>query len=184
MDASTRLSTHYTVGDLIKTSTGIPNMPPESYLPNLRALANVLELLRQIDTFTIVSGFRSPAVNAAVGGAEASYHSEGLAADIIPDNISNQEFFYRIHNNPKFRNAVGEYIFYPLEHRSIHVSSPTAFKVGVALKELPGGSYAPADIGYDSSWKMELPGGAPLYLGLALGLGLVLFAVYQSRKVA
>lgn len=194
MDASTQLSPNYTVGDLIRTSTGIPNLPTDDYLPNLRALANVLELLSQIDTFTINSGFRSPAVNAAVGGEPNSYHSEGLAADILPDNISNQEFFYRIHNNPRFRNAVGEYILYPLSHGTIHVSAPTPNKVGFAIVQEADGSYRHHDdIPYDDRYVLpessgdyslpSLPASAPIYLGLALGLALVLFAVYKSRTM-
>lgn len=197
MDASTQLSPNYTVGDLIRTSTGLPNMPTDDYLPNMRALANVLELLRQIDTFQIESGFRSPAVNKAVGGEPASYHSEGLAADILPDHISNQEFFYKIHNNPRFRNAVGEYILYPLEHGTIHVSAPTTTKVGFAIIQDASGYHHETDIPMDPRYVIadttsqddspslpELPANTTMYVGLALGLALILFAVYRARTYA
>jgi len=184
MDASTRLSPSYTVRDLIGTSTGIANLPTNDYLPNLRALASVLELLREIDTFTIVSGFRSPAVNAAVGGSDYSFHSDGLAADILPDNMTNQEFWRRIHNNPRYRNAVGEYIFYPLSHGTIHVSAPTPLKVAYDLRQEPDGSYVRSGIPYDSTYSFEMGASTPLYLGLALGLGLILFAVYRARRIA
>lgn len=169
-------------------------MPSEDYLPNLKAIANVLELLTQIDSFTIVSGFRSPAVNAAVGGEPNSYHSEGLAADILPDHITNQEFFYRIHNNPQFRNAVGEYILYPLDHGTIHVSAPTPTKVGFAIVQGADGVYHHEDVPFDDRYAMStsmLPSyedgsylpGAKTYLALALGLGLILFAVYSTRRL-
>lgn len=192
MDASTQLSPNYKVGDLIRTSTGIPNLPTDAYLPNLRALAQVLETMRQVDSFTIVSGFRSPAVNAAVGGEPASYHSEGLAADILPDHMTNQEFFYHIHNTPRIRNAVGEYILYPLAHGTIHVSAPTPSKVGFAIVQGADGGYHHEDVPFDSSYNLDnlsadsggfdLSENAPMYLGLALALALVLFAVYKSRS--
>src|ERR1035437_3354155 len=156
MDVSTQLSPNFTVADLIVTSTGIPNVPDDSYLPNLTALANVLELLRQIDTFTVVSGFRSPAVNASVGGADYSYHSDGLAADILPDNISNQDFWQHIHNTPRFSNALGEYIYYPLSHRTIHVSTPTAAKVNFDLMQNAAGTYVRSNIAPEPSYNMDL----------------------------
>ncbi len=44
---------------------------------------------------TIISGFRTPASNAACGGASGSLHLKGLAVDIIMDNIprENQKIF-------------------------------------------------------------------------------------------
>lgn len=39
----------------------------------------------------ITSGYRCPAHNAAVGGAKASYHMKGMAADIMIDGVSPQE---------------------------------------------------------------------------------------------
>jgi uncharacterized protein YcbK (DUF882 family) len=35
----------------------------------------------------IVSGYRSPAHNAKVGGAKSSYHTKGMAADIMVDGV-------------------------------------------------------------------------------------------------
>lgn len=195
MDASTQLSPNYTVGDLIKTSTGLPNMPDDSYLPNLTALANVLEYLAAIDSFTIESGFRSPAVNAAIGGAGDSYHSDGLAADILPDNLTNQDFFRYIRSTPRFANAVGEYIFYPLSHGTIHVSAATAQKQNFPLS-MTNGSYTSDPSTYpapDPTYNLDAnPGAAQsqvaaaqgtrnTYIFMAIGLAVILGAVAYAR---
>ena len=57
-------------------------------------LCNVLERLRaQLGdrAISIVSGFRSPAHNEAVGGATNSQHMQGRAADITVDGILPRE---------------------------------------------------------------------------------------------
>ena len=52
-------------------------------------LIEILESLRQFigKPITIVSGFRTNAYNHKIGGAERSYHTQGMAADIYA-NIS------------------------------------------------------------------------------------------------
>jgi len=56
----------------------------------LRPLCLVLERLREElghRSITIVSGYRSPSHNAAVGGAKQSQHMAGRAADITADGV-------------------------------------------------------------------------------------------------
>lgn len=65
---------------------GIPNLPNPPQIENLRKLCEkVLQPVR--DNFgapiTVTSGFRSTALNKAVGGASGSQHLKGEAADII-----------------------------------------------------------------------------------------------------
>lgn len=65
---------------------GIGNEPNDQQIDNLRRLAQVLELVRSnLDghPIKINSGFRSPQVNAAVGGSRISAHMDGRAADFI-----------------------------------------------------------------------------------------------------
>jgi hypothetical protein len=84
---SPRLSRYYTLARLTHSDTarerGIDNTPPASLLPNLRRLARGLDRIRLLlgHPLDISSGYRSPALNAAVGGARNSQHSQGLAAD-------------------------------------------------------------------------------------------------------
>ena len=85
------LSQHFKLGELCKTKTGIENVPNEEQVNNLKRLCGWLEQLRRRwnnlygegdDPIVINSGFRSPAVNKAVGGVSTSNHLTGCAVDI------------------------------------------------------------------------------------------------------
>jgi hypothetical protein len=82
-----RLSRYYTLARLVHSDTarerGIDNAPPPELIPNLRLLARGLDRIRLLlgHPLDISSGYRSPALNAAVGGARKSQHSQGFAAD-------------------------------------------------------------------------------------------------------
>jgi len=84
---SPRLSSYYTLARLTHSDTarerGIDNAPPPELLPNLRRLARGLDQVRRLlgHPLVITSGYRSSALNAAVGGAPKSQHAQGLAAD-------------------------------------------------------------------------------------------------------
>ncbi|MCZ7566916.1 MAG: D-Ala-D-Ala carboxypeptidase family metallohydrolase [Burkholderiales bacterium] len=83
----TRLSHHFSLAGLTRSETarrhGIDNRPPPEIVPNLRLLACGLDEVRQLlgHRLRVSSGYRCPALNAAVGGARTSQHCEGLAAD-------------------------------------------------------------------------------------------------------
>ena len=86
-----RLSPHMTLAELTKTKTGIKNVPNEAQVENLKRLCGWLEMLRDEwnrrygegdDPIVINSGYRSEAVNRAVGGVSGSNHLTGCAADI------------------------------------------------------------------------------------------------------
>ena len=81
-----KLSDHFTIGELTKTSAkGIDNTPSHAAVLNLKNLCeNWLEELRQRYNKPILinSGFRSEAVNKAVGGEKGSNHLTGCAVDI------------------------------------------------------------------------------------------------------
>ena len=85
------LSEHFTLAELTKTKTGIDNVPNEEQVKNLKRVCKWLEKLRKRwnniygegdDPIIINSGFRSPEVNKAVGGATLSNHLTGCAVDI------------------------------------------------------------------------------------------------------
>ena len=88
-----RLSQHFTLGELCKTSvkTADGNIPSHVHIENLQRVCSWLEMLR--DEYNrrygegnapiiINSGYRSPAVNKAVGGVATSNHLAGCAVDI------------------------------------------------------------------------------------------------------
>ena len=86
-----RLSPHFTLGELTKTKTKIENVPNEAQVENLKRLCGWLEMLRSEynqrygegdDPIIINSGYRSEAVNRLVGGVAGSNHLTGCAVDI------------------------------------------------------------------------------------------------------
>jgi len=83
-----QLSAHFTLEDLSFSDTardcGLDNTPPPEALENLRRLAEGLEEVRSLlgAPLEISSAYRCVALNEAVGGARASHHVQGWAADI------------------------------------------------------------------------------------------------------
>ena len=92
MNKNMKLSEHFTLGELTKTSfkTEDGNIPSRVVIENLRNLCeNWLEDLRySYNTLShkggviINSGYRSPEVNRLAGGAPTSNHLTGCAVDI------------------------------------------------------------------------------------------------------
>ena len=89
------LSEHFTLAELTKTKSGIDNVPNEEKIENLKRVCRWLERLRKQwndrygslspdsdEPIIINSGFRSEAVNKAVGGSPTSNHLTGCAVDI------------------------------------------------------------------------------------------------------
>lgn len=91
--ADAQLSPHFRLSELVVTSSGLPNVPGWRDLLNLRQLAvGTLEPIRELlgVPLRITSGFRSAAVNRAVGGSSTSQHMAGLAADIVPIGMDSE----------------------------------------------------------------------------------------------
>lgn len=90
-----KLSENFSLDEFVKTSTGIDNIPTPEVVERLRALVkNVLQPLRTYlgKPIRITSGYRSPAVNAAVGGSsKTSQHMRGEAADFQVEGMTNQQ---------------------------------------------------------------------------------------------
>lgn len=84
-----QLTKHFDLAQLTRSSVaqarGLSNEPPPELLPRLILTAEMLERIRStLDAPVIVtSGYRSPQVNIAVGGATSSDHTQGHAADIV-----------------------------------------------------------------------------------------------------
>ena len=98
-----KLTEHFTLEELTASNTAkakhIDNNPPEDIVANLKALCeNVLEPLRNIygKPMQISSGYRSPALNKAVGGASTSQHCKGMAADLDCGSVSANKALWNI----------------------------------------------------------------------------------------
>ncbi len=93
-----QLSEHFTLEELTTSEAaarqGLSNEPTGEALENLKRLAEFLEDVRALvgKPIRINSAYRSPEVNAAVGGSKTSQHCFGCAADIrvpgmTPDEV-------------------------------------------------------------------------------------------------
>ena len=89
--SSIKLSEHFSLAEMCKTSVKYKNVPNEVQVENLKRLCSWLEMLRSEwnrrygegnDPIIINSGFRSEAVNNVIGGVATSNHLTGCAADI------------------------------------------------------------------------------------------------------
>lgn len=84
-----RLTEHFSYEELthseLAVRRGLDNAPPANVLPRLIATARELERVRALleRPMIVTSGYRSPAVNRAVGGSRTSAHCEGYAVDFI-----------------------------------------------------------------------------------------------------
>ena len=84
-----QLTQSFSLEALIHSETaarrGIDNSPAGDVIVNLKRLAEGLEAVQSLlgHSIQISSGYRCPELNAAVGGAGKSQHTQGLAADIV-----------------------------------------------------------------------------------------------------
>lgn len=87
------LTKHFTLPELTVTQQRADNTPSQSVIDNLRKTAELLEEVRAIwdKPIIVTSGYRSPEVNRAVGGAQHSQHVVGQAADFLVPGLTPRE---------------------------------------------------------------------------------------------
>lgn len=140
-DPSMQLSSGFTLADLTVTNTGINNMPEnDQVLQNLYELADLLEWIRAtIGDFVVHSAYRNSEVNSKVGGASASLHTTGKAADIEPKGMTLTEMFGRL-IQPDVASRFGE-IAIKASQGTLHISTPDP-RVGTGkIMKMTGGKY-------------------------------------------
>lgn len=78
------MARYFKFKELISTSTGLDNVPDWDTIENLKTLASFLDKVRVTygKPIRVNCAYRSPEVNAKVGGVATSAHLKGLAADI------------------------------------------------------------------------------------------------------
>jgi hypothetical protein len=111
-----QLTENFSLNEMIKSETalrhGLDNNPDETIIENLRTLCTyVLQPLRTAygRPITVNSGYRAPAVNAAVGGSKTSDHCRGQAADIEIAGVANADLANYIAQYFKFTQLILEF---------------------------------------------------------------------------
>lgn len=110
-----KLSKNFSLSELTKsqsaTRLGIDNTPSMTVIDNLQALVdNILQPVRDAHgPVSITSGYRSPDLNAAIGGSRNSDHTRGQAADFEVATMSNKDLAEWIRDNLKFTQLILEF---------------------------------------------------------------------------
>lgn len=106
------LSANFTLKELTVTRLSIDNTPDDATIENLKLLCEmVLQPVRNHfgKSVTVNSGYRSPEINAAVGGSKTSDHCKGQAADIEIDGLPNPELAQWIMENLDYTQLILEF---------------------------------------------------------------------------
>ena len=109
------LTKNFAYQEMIKSSTadrlGISNDATREHVVNLVNLCNfILQPVREeFGPVRINSGYRSPALNKAVGGSKTSQHCNGEAADFESSRISNPELATWIAKHLDFDQLILEF---------------------------------------------------------------------------
>lgn len=110
------LTKNFTLNELTQSETalrkGLNNAPTQDVITALQTLAvNVLQPVR--DHYgrgvKVNSGYRSPEVNASVGGSKTSDHCKGMAADIEIPGLPNVELAKYIRDALQFTQVILEF---------------------------------------------------------------------------
>ena len=140
------LSPNFTLAEMTRTgqsALAVKNAnEAHPYIPALTALCTtILEPIRaRFGPVKVNSGFRGPAVNAAVGGSATSQHSKGEAADIVCPGASLDEVMSWIVNESGIK--YGQVIREPSWlHVSLGAPWRPAAKCGQALQTSDAKTY-------------------------------------------
>jgi zinc D-Ala-D-Ala carboxypeptidase len=111
-----QLSKNFSLAEMAKSEAALrfdmDNTPPEVVINNLKVLVEkVLQPIRDHygKGVKVNSGYRSPDVNAKVGGSKTSDHCKGMAADIEIPGVSNYELATYIKDNLKYTQLILEF---------------------------------------------------------------------------
>jgi hypothetical protein len=111
-----QLTNNFSLKELTTSETatrkGLDNTPNEAVTANLKTLAeNILQPVREHygKSVKVNSGYRSPEVNASVGGSKTSDHCKGQAADIEITGVANGDLAKYIAENYKFTQVILEF---------------------------------------------------------------------------
>jgi hypothetical protein len=129
-----KISEHLDLSEVTRSDMakrkGISNMPTPEHIENFKKLAqNIFEPIRKHFGVPIMisSGYRSKALNTAIGGSLTSQHLLGQALDLDMDGsssgVTNKMVFEYIKNNLDFDQLINEF-----NYSWVHVSYNTKGK--------------------------------------------------------
>ena len=111
-----QLTEHFTLEEMVLSQTairqGIDNTPDAGTIECLRLLCvNVLEPFRALigQPLHVDSGYRSVALNAAIGGVSTSQHCKGQAADIVVSGMTVDQLVEAARSLPQFDQLIHEF---------------------------------------------------------------------------
>jgi hypothetical protein len=115
-----KLSKYVSLAEVTRSDTakrkGIDNSPTAEHLENLKVICDeVFDKVREHFGVPIYisSGYRSAALNKAIGGSATSDHNNGRALDLDQDGhgngVRNKDVFNYIINNLEFDQCIGEF---------------------------------------------------------------------------
>jgi hypothetical protein len=115
-----KLSEHLDLSEVTRSDMakrkGLSNMPTPEHLENFKKLAeNIFEPIRKHFGVPIMisSGYRSKALNTAIGGSLTSQHCQGEAIDIdmdgTPNGVTNKMVFDYIKAHLNFDQLIWEF---------------------------------------------------------------------------
>jgi len=125
-----KLSDNLNLAEAISSATalrkGIANKPTVTHLINLKEVANnIFQPCREHfgKPLRVTSGYRSEALNKAIGGSSKSQHSKGEALDMqSTKGYTNKELFMYIKDHLEFDQLIGEFPNNVGEYAWVHCS--------------------------------------------------------------
>lgn len=94
------MAKYFSLNEMTRSTTAsannISNVPTQEAITNLTRLMELLDKIRERwgAPITVNSGYRSPALNARVGGSATSSHMKGEAADITTGMIGSNKVLF------------------------------------------------------------------------------------------
>lgn len=124
------LSPNFSWAEATVTSTGLPNIPTPEEQARIRNTAQEMQIVRAVlkrRPIKINSWFRSPQVNAKVGGSKTSEHAVGAAVDFVCPSFGTP---YEICQSLIAAAHILNYNQLIYEQTWVHISFPPAGQVG------------------------------------------------------
>jgi len=136
------LSKNLTLDEAIITQAGFDNTPGMDHEIRLFYLAQYLfqPTRDRWGPIRITSGYRSPHLNMAVGGATTSQHCRGEALDVIPIKAETVDVYEWIIDTLTFGQAIFESVG---DRKWIHISLPRLNGKNMQCLSYNGERYAP-----------------------------------------